>query len=245
MKQMRPMNKVILSFQVVILFCVTNVHSQIQEGKIVFERKVNLFKKYTNKSTQDYIKEENKFRSERFTLYFNDSISVFLPEETFERDRLSWTTNSNTVIQNFKTNEIRTIYSFSGTPIPVKDSFQNRQWKLTDKSRIICKIECLQAVYEVDDSTRIYAWFTSAVTPDIGPESFRGLPGAILGLAMEDGSVTYFAKSIEEQKINIEEIMPKFNDKKAKTRDEVIEKAKKDFKFEKEIDAYLKELFLW
>jgi GLPGLI family protein len=242
---MRPMNKLIAFSQLVIILCVTNTYSQIQEGKIVFERKINLFKKYTNKSTQDYIKEENKYRAERFTLYFNDSLSVFVPEETFERDRLSWTTNSNTVIQNFKSNETRTIYSFSGAAVPVKDSLQNRQWKFTDKSRTICKIECLQAVYEIDDSTRIYAWFTSAITPNIGPESFQGLPGAILGLANEDGSVTYFAKSIEEQKVNIEEIMPKFNDKKAKTRNEVIEKAKKDFKFEKEIDSYIKELFLW
>lgn len=242
---MRPMNKLILFSQLAILFCITNVHSQIQEGKIVFERKVNLFKKYTNKSTQDYIKEENKYRTERFTLYFNDSISVFLPEETFERDRLSWTTNSNTIVQNLKTDEIRALYSFSGTPVPVKDSLQKRQWKLTDKSRLICQIECMQAFYDVDDSTRIYAWFTSAITPNIGPESYSGLPGGILGLANEDGSITYFARSIEEQKINLEEIMPKFNDKKARTRDQVIEKAKKDFKFEKEIDTYLKELFLW
>ncbi|MBC9813060.1 GLPGLI family protein [Crocinitomicaceae bacterium CZZ-1] len=228
-----------------VLFAVGYSRAQMQEGKIVFERKTNLFKKYTNKSTQDYIKEENKYKIDNFTLYFNDSVSVFVPEENYENNRLSWTTNSNTVVQDFRNNETKTIYSFSGAPVLVKDSLQKRQWKLTDKWRTICQIECMQAVYELDDSTRIYAWFTASITPNIGPESFWDLPGAILGLATEDGAVTYFAKSIEERKIDMEVVMPKFKDKKARTREEVMEQAKKDFKFEKEIDSYLKSLFMW
>lgn len=234
-------------FLLTFVLCVLSqiAFTQVQEGKIIFERKTNLFKKYTQKSTQDYIREENKYRTERFTLYFNDTLSVFVPEETYERDRLSWTTNSNSIVQDFSNNETRAIYSFSGAQILVKDTLLSRQWKLTDKWRTICQIECMQAVCEIDDSTRIYAWFTSAITPNIGPESYCGLPGAILGLATEDGTVTYFAKSIEEQKTDIGEVIPKFNSKKAKTREEVIEKARKDFKFEKEIDKYIKELFLW
>lgn len=220
-------------------------HSQIHEGKIVFERKTNLFKKYTERQTQDYIKEENKYRIEEFTLYFNDTLSVFVPEETFVRDRLTWTTNSNTVIQNFAKDETQTIYSFSGASVYVKDSLFKREWKLTDKWRTICNLECMQAVYELNDSTRIFAWFTSAITPEIGPESYCQLPGAILGLANEDGSITYFAKSIQEMKVDMDEIMPRFNDKKATSRQALIEKTKKDYKFEKDLDAYLLELFMW
>lgn len=44
--------------------------SQMHEGKIVFERKTNLFKKYTEKSTQNYIKEENKYRTDKFAFLF-------------------------------------------------------------------------------------------------------------------------------------------------------------------------------
>lgn len=219
--------------------------SQMHEGKIVFERKTNLFKKYTEKSTQNYIKEENKYRTDKFALYFNDSLSVFLPEETYGNDRLSWTTNSNTVMQDFSKDESKSILSVMGTPTLIKDSLIKRQWKFTDKWRTICNIECMQAMYEMDDSTRIYAWFTSSITPNVGPESYCGLPGAILGLANEDGSITYFAKAIEEKPIDFEEIMPKFNEKKANTRQKTIEKAKSDFKFEKEIDRYIKEFFMW
>lgn len=243
---MKKDNKIRIVLLCVYIVCTAAYSSaQMQEGKIVFERKTNLFKKFKEKSTQDYIKEENKYKTDNFTLYFNDSISVFVPEENYENNRLSWTTNSNTVVQDFRNNETKTIYSFSGAPVLVKDSLQKREWKLTDKWRTICQIECMQAVYELDDSTRIYAWFTASITPNVGPESFWNLPGAILGLATEDGAVTYFAKSIEERKVDMEVVMPKFKDKKARTREEVIEQAKKDFKFEKEIDSYLKSLFMW
>ncbi|HLU86389.1 MAG TPA: GLPGLI family protein, partial [Taishania sp.] len=137
------------------------------------------------------------------------------------------------------------IYSFGGAPIFVIDSLPKREWKITDKIRKICNYECQQAVFEYDDSTRIYAYFTSAITPHIGPETYWDLPGAILGLATEDGSVTYFATKVEERKIDMELYLPKFNDKKAKTKEDVIERAKKDFKFEKGIDKFIKEIFIW
>ncbi len=57
--------------------------------------------------------------------------------------------------------------------------------------------------------------------------------------------VTYFATSVEETKLDMEEVLPKFNYKKAATRKEIIEKARKDFKFEKEIDSYFKTILMW
>jgi GLPGLI family protein len=51
----------------------------------------------------------------------------------------------------------------------------------------------------MNDSTRIYAWFASEIVPSFGPEGFEGLPGAILGLATEDGGVIYFAKEVKAQ----------------------------------------------
>ena len=51
-------------------------------------------------------------------------------------------------------------------------------------------------IWEMNDSTRIYAWFSVDIVPSIGPEGFSGLPGAILGLATENGGVIYFAKSV-------------------------------------------------
>lgn len=234
----------VLPFCLGMIWC-NSCMAQIQEGKIVFERKTNLFKKYESKTTQDYIGEKNKYRTDLFILYFNDSTSVFVPDENQVRNNLDWTTSRNTVIQDLKQNTSRSILSLWGTPFSIKDSLVTREWKFTDKWRTICNIECMQAMYEVDDSTRIYAWFTSSITPNVGPESYCNLPGAILGLATEDGAVTYFARSIDEQTIDFEAIMPRFNDKRARKRNEVIEKARQDFKYEKDFEKQLKQLFMW
>ncbi len=233
-----------------ILYCViflnvTVTFGQISEGKIIFERKTNLFKKFTNEDTQEYIQSKNKYKTDIFELYFNDSMSLFIPGEDLPNDNLNWTVEKNTVIQNFNQQTSRSILYLWGTPFLIKDSIHKREWKFTDKQRTICKIECMQAVCQIDDSTRIYAWFTSSITPNIGPESYCNLPGAILGLALEDGEVTYFATSVNEQKIDFELVTPRFNDKKSKTRREFIEKARKDFKHEKDIEKYLKAIFLW
>ena len=80
------------------------------------------------------------------------------------------------------------------------DSNTNRQWKITDSKRNIANYECTKAVWQKNDSTRLYAWFSPEIVPSVGPEGFDGLPGAILGLATEDGGIIYFAKSVEELK---------------------------------------------
>ena len=84
-----------------------------------------------------------------------------------------------------------------GNSAYIKDSMDQRQWKITESKRNISGYMCRKAVWEMNDSTRIYAWFSPDIVPSIGPEGFQGLPGAILGMATEDGGVVYFAKSIE------------------------------------------------
>jgi GLPGLI family protein len=86
-----------------------------------------------------------------------------------------------------------------GNAIYVKDSMDSRKWKITENKRIISGYNCRKAIWEMNDSTRIYAWFAAEIVPSFGPEGFEGLPGAILGLATEDGGVIYFAKEVKAQ----------------------------------------------
>jgi GLPGLI family protein len=72
-----------------------------------------------------------------------------------------------------------------------------RPWKITDNKRVINGYNCRKAVYQKNDSTRIYAWYTTSITPSVGPEGFCGLPGLIMGIATEDGGIIYFAKKVE------------------------------------------------
>jgi GLPGLI family protein len=234
--------------QLLILFLVLlhfTGNTQITSGKIIFERKTNLFKKFTEPQTQKWIGEKNKWKYEDFELYFNDSVSLFIPSEVTENDKLSWTTNKNTVYQNLNQRTRLSMLTVFGEVFTIQDSLRIRTWKITENRRTIAKFGCRQAIWEVNDSTRIYAWYSEDIIPTVGPESYNGLPGAILGLAAEDGRVVYFAKSVEVMKPNFEKLIPKINLKNATTDEELRKKMIDKFGSRKEYMQLIVDLFIW
>lgn len=190
--------KTTLGAIVLIFACNYSTYSQITEGRVVYERKTNLKKKYAkNKRMLDWVTAKSNFKIDQFELIFNDTASVFRPIESDDPDQMSWVTTQNSVYQNTIQDEKMTILAMYGQQIFVEDSISKRQWKVTESKRYIDKYHCRKAVYEKNDSTRIYAWFAVELETSTGPEGFNGLPGTILGLATEDGGIIYFAKSIE------------------------------------------------
>ena len=172
--------------------------SQITYGKITYERKTNLYKKFKNNGdVKEWLKEEDKNKVDIFELYFNDSLSAFKPQESDLVEKMSWSTTKNVVYQNQLNKKRITEKKIWGESFIIADSIRSFNWKMTDSKRNICGYNCRKAVWQANDSTRIYAWFCSELNSSIGPESFGGLPGTILGLATEDGGVIYFAKSVE------------------------------------------------
>lgn len=186
-----------IGFTLYMLFLGSIVFGQINEGKIIFERKTNLEKKFNDARMKRMIGENNKIRIEKFTLFFNDTCSIFKPILTDEADPLSWTTTRNTIYHNVKTEQKISELNLMGQMVYINDTNQKREWKITDSKRMIAGYDCYKAIWQKDDSTRIYAWFSIDIVPSVGPEGFNGLPGAILGLATEDGGIIYFAKSVE------------------------------------------------
>ena len=111
--------------------------AQITSGKIVFERKTNLYKKYKDDNVKDWLKEIDKNKVDYFELYFNDSMSVFVPQESDLKERMSWATSKNTTYQNFKTQSTLAIKSVWGEQLYVQDSIKKREWKITESKRVI------------------------------------------------------------------------------------------------------------
>lgn len=208
--------------------------SQITYGKITFERKTNLYKKFKNNGdVKEWLKEEDKNKVDIFELYFNDSLSVFKPQESDIVERMSWSTTKNVVYQNQNTNKRLTEKKIWGEAFLVADTIRSFNWKITDSKRSICGYQCRKAIWQANDSTRIYAWFCSEINATIGPESFLGLPGAILGLATEDGGVIYFAKSIDVVKPELTILLPKKSKQKIYKSAELKAQLEKDFGKEK------------
>jgi len=186
-----------LVFLVLCLFHVSSWAQVNTTGKITYERRTNLMKRYNDPRMKRFVNEDNKIKNEEFTLTFNDSISYFKPVPTNTVDEMAWMTTKNQYYQFLNQEKQVSILSIFGQDIYIRDSLPARPWKITDSKRVINGYNCRKAVYQKNDSTRIYAWYTTSITPSVGPEGFCGLPGLIMGIATEDGGIIYFAKKVE------------------------------------------------
>jgi GLPGLI family protein len=201
----------------------------IHSGKITFERRTNLEKRYKDPRMKRMINESNKIRNEGFYLIFNDTSAIFkgIPDE--KTDEMSWMTAKNSYYQNLNSRKQLTVLNLFGQSLYILDSLPQRKWKITDSKRTISGYECRKAIYQKNDSTRLYAWYTSALVPSVGPEGFCGLPGTILGLATEDGGIIYFAKKVEVFLPKSEDILIDTGKNKLFNLKELREKIEKDY----------------
>lgn len=192
----------------VFIFLATCVDAQITYGKITYERKTNLYKQMKGENVKNWIKEEDKIKLEYFELFFNDTCSAFKPQESELKENFAWATSKNKVYQNFNNSSRYTIKDMWGEEVHISDSLFIRKWQMTESTRKIAGYNCRKAVWRANDTTRIYAWFSYDIATSTGPESFNGLPGAILGLATEDGGIVYFAKKVELIKADEAQLSP-------------------------------------
>jgi GLPGLI family protein len=219
--------KYLVSF--IFLFNIQLTNGQITHGVILFERKTNLLKKYDSPESQRWLRGE-KVKIDRFNLHFSPEKSIFLPLESAVPSKTDWATSKNTVVQDFEKEERICVYSLFGESKVVKDNIVERNWKITERKRNIAGYSCRRAIWNKNDSIRIYAWYTDQLIPSTGPETFNGLPGTILGLATEDGGVVYFAKLVQEKYQNVDELISEIKIKNFSTekelKDELIKKSK-------------------
>jgi GLPGLI family protein len=217
----------------------------VQYGKITYERRTNLYKKFDDDRVREWLKEEDKVKSDMFVVYFNDTCSLFSYVEPETQDHMAWATTKNTVFQNYKSDKRIIFMDLWGTQMTVTDSLFDRKWHITDKTRKIAGYECTRAIWQKDDTTRIYAWFTTDIVPTLGPECVQGLPGAVLGLATEDGGVVFFATNVEIVRPTAEQlVLPKKRGKDYTEAELRVEMVKK-MEGQPYGDRVLKELFFW
>ncbi len=221
-----------------------SLSGQIKSGVILYERKTNLLKKYKTPESQRWLRGE-KTKIDRFNLYFNPVKSLFIPDESTIPSKADWATSKNTVLQDFNNGVRINIYNLFGDSKTVKDEIIKRTWKITERKRFIAGYECRRAIWQKNDTTRIYAWYTDQILPSTGPETFNGLPGTILGLATEDGGVVYFAKKIEKNNSQVDELANELKIKKTYTEEELRSELEMKGKSNPWMNRIINYLFEW
>ena len=183
-------------------------------GTIEFERRTNayaLIQKAINKDNEAWLqpafeyykKNSPQFKVLTAKLAFGDDKTLYTPNEADPP--------TNALMGDSPMlNQFNTIFTdivakttvdekkiFEQTYL-VKDSVRKIKWKITDETRDIAGYTCRRANGIYLDSVYVVAFYTTRIPVPGGPESFNGLPGMILGVALPHENIAWFATKVTE-----------------------------------------------
>jgi len=195
-----------------------------RQGIITFEKKVNMYallkqelkrnpdNTFMSAFVEDYQKKQPQFRVMKSTLAFSKDQTLFSPMEESSSPQNNFFFNFPIAGQH----NIIATQTEEGTSIAqkkvfeqlylVKDSTRKINWKITDEMRNIAGYDCRRANALIMDSVYVVAFYTNLIPVAGGPESFTGLPGMILGVALPYEHVTWFATSVQETPVPPEKL---------------------------------------
>ena len=90
----------------------------------------------------------------------------------------------------------------------LKDSVRKIKWKITDEVRDIAGYSCRRANGLMMDSIYVVAFFAPQIPIQGAPESFSGLPGMILEVALPHENLIWRATKVTETSIAEEKLLP-------------------------------------
>jgi GLPGLI family protein len=196
----------------------------LKSGKIEFERKTNIHRLYFSGETDSWAEEFKKlipqFKTDYFDLLFTEEKSVYKPgKDNGESKNVGWFESpaaGNTVYRDLNQQTAVSQKQIFESQFLLSDSVKQLTWKMEGETRTIAGFECRKAVTRICDSVVVVAFFTEEIIPPTGPESFSGLPGTILGLAIPRLYTTWFATKVELLNANDEKkIAPPTKGKKS------------------------------
>ncbi|TKC07632.1 GLPGLI family protein [Pedobacter frigoris] len=217
-------------------------------GVIEYEKSINMFammKKNMNESSgsfwrdmyDNYKRSQPQFKILKSTLAFSTNKTVFTPIADTEAQRGFFFGNdpivsqNNTIHTDFATGMFTAQKTVYEETFLLKDTIRQINWKLTSEMRTIAGYECRRANAIILDSIYVVAFYTDKIPVSGGPESFTGLPGMILGVALPHENITWFAKTVTDKSVSTAEMKIPSKGKAAtyKSLKETINSALKDW----------------
>lgn len=223
-------------------FIALNTEAQtrfINSGRIEFEVKKNQLRQLEDEGEEgEWVKELKKtlqkIVTETYELKFNEEKSIYKLLNENNDNKYLWggkPSETDNVIQDIKNNRVSIQRDVYERTYLLQDSSRKLEWRITEETRDIAGFECKKAVTKICDSVYIVAFFTDQITVSSGPESFGGLPGMILGLAVPRLAMTWFATKVELAEPTAQQLSPTQKGKKAdwKMLEADMKKALKDW----------------
>lgn len=191
-------------------------------GTIVFEKSCNMFaimkkqagnenSSFMQQAYDAYKKNQPQFRVLKSTLTFSKDKTLYSPQgEDIASRSFFFNTplseQNNTTYIDFTASLFTTQKTVYEETFLVKDSIRNINWKITNEMRTIAGYECRRANAVILDSIYVVAFYTDKIPLSGGPESFTGLPGMILGVALPHENISWFAKTVTDKPVSPNEL---------------------------------------
>lgn len=179
------------------------------QGTVKYERKTNAYR-LTEKMWLNRFFEKEKFTTDTFELRFTKTESLYwVPDykedagSGFFSFRVS-PDKSTQIYKNHSTDSVFIRRQLAEEKIYIIDSLRNIKWKVTGEVRDIAGFQCQKVIGVIFDSVYVVAFYTEQIPVSSGPESFGGLPGMILGLAIPRLYTNWMAVSFTAEAGKIE-----------------------------------------
>lgn len=184
------------------------------QGKIEYERRVNMHAQMAEMEGNAFAERMKaqlpKFNSTYFDMVFDTARIMYKPgREVAENAAMkmfgSGPATQNVVLTDFRANKVRANKAVFDQKFSVEDTLRVMEWKEKDEIRTIANFKCRKAVGIICDSVYVVAFYAEDIPVAGGPESFGGLPGMIMELAIPRLHTTWVATKVETPPLKSED----------------------------------------
>jgi len=192
-------------------------------GTIEFNKTVNIYgliNKQMNKNNEDfwvqimdsYKKNHPQFKVLKSILTFSGDKTLYAPQEDPDPTNnffdLPMADQNNIIYTDLTAGQSTIQKQIFEEVFLIKDTTRKIHWKITDETREIAGYPCRRANAIVMDSIYVVAFYTDKIHVSGGPETFTGLPGMILGVALPHENVTWFATKVNDMTVEDKALAP-------------------------------------
>ncbi len=185
--------------------------AQISEGVIRYEVTIDVHRNIPPE------REELKamipqYRTDHFELFFNESESLYRPEEDVEAEsgargggggggmRMMMRTPRTETHIDKEERVVTVLQDFMGRNYLISEELDIMPWRIGSEQMEIAGYMCMMAWYnDTVQGQEITAWFTPHIQPFLGPDRFVTLPGTVLAVDINNGERVWVAREVEER----------------------------------------------
>lgn len=207
----------ILLVSLLILLCSNYLTAQNTEGTIHYEEKIKL---NIDLDALKGLPEEMKAKipqeqTSKNLLTFHPEASLYTNIKEDKNQDVNYKNDDEDIQLEIRMEQPESAYFYNVTKkasIESKELFGKKfligetkptKWKITNETKEILGYTCKKATTVSEENKELVeAWFTTEIPVAVGPNSFHGLPGAILSVNAKNGDYTIVATNVDFKKVD-------------------------------------------